>query len=76
MDELLPALLLMPGGNKTDSVKQGDTGMENLIYLDEYHYRLEYGTGNVVGIGPFNTEDHIKTAIEAVGEIVDFQKKK
>ena len=29
-----------------------------------------------MGIGPFNTEDHIKTAIEAVGEIVDFQKKK
>ncbi len=29
-----------------------------------------------IGIGPFNTEDHIKTAIEAVGEIVDFQKKK
>jgi len=29
-----------------------------------------------MGIGPFNTEDHIKTAIEAVGEIVDFQRKK
>jgi cysteine desulfurase/selenocysteine lyase len=29
-----------------------------------------------MGIGPFNTEDHIKTAIEAVGEIIDFQKKK
>jgi cysteine desulfurase family protein len=29
-----------------------------------------------MGIGPFNTEDHIKTAIEAVAEIVDFQKKK
>jgi len=29
-----------------------------------------------MGIGPFNTEDHIKTAIEAIGEIVDFQKKK
>ena len=28
-----------------------------------------------IGIGPFNTEAHIKTAIEAVGEIVDFQKK-
>jgi cysteine desulfurase family protein len=28
-----------------------------------------------VGIGPFNTEDHIKTTIDAVGEIVDFQKK-
>ncbi len=29
-----------------------------------------------MGIGPFNTEDHIKTAIEAVAEIIDFQKKK
>jgi len=29
-----------------------------------------------MGIGPFNTEDHIKTAIEAVAEIVDFQRKK
>jgi cysteine desulfurase/selenocysteine lyase len=29
-----------------------------------------------MGIGPFNTEDHIKTAIEAVGELIDFQKKK
>ncbi|RFT16146.1 MAG: Cysteine desulfurase [Candidatus Saccharicenans subterraneus] len=26
------------------------------------------------GIGPFNTEDHIKTAIQAVREIVDFHK--
>jgi cysteine sulfinate desulfinase/cysteine desulfurase-like protein len=29
-----------------------------------------------MGIGPFNTEDHIKTAINAVAEIADFQKKK
>ena len=29
-----------------------------------------------IGIGPFNTEDHIRTAIEAIGEIVDFRKKK
>jgi cysteine desulfurase family protein len=29
-----------------------------------------------MGIGPFNTEDHIKTAIEAVAEIAEFQKKK
>jgi cysteine desulfurase family protein len=28
------------------------------------------------GIGPFNTEDHIKTAIQAVREIAEFQKKK
>lgn len=29
-----------------------------------------------MGIGPFNTEDHIKAAIEAVAEIVDFHRKK
>ena len=29
-----------------------------------------------MGIGPFNTKDHIKTTIDAVGELVDFQKKK
>jgi cysteine desulfurase family protein len=28
------------------------------------------------GIGPFNTEEHIKTAIQAVKEIVEFKKKK
>ena len=28
-----------------------------------------------IGIGPFNTEDHIRIAIKAIGEIVDFQKK-
>ena len=29
-----------------------------------------------VGIGPFNTENHINAIINAVGEIVDFQKRK
>jgi selenocysteine lyase/cysteine desulfurase len=29
-----------------------------------------------IGIGPFNTADHIKSAIEAIGEIVDFNKSK
>jgi hypothetical protein len=28
-----------------------------------------------MGVGPFNTEAHIETAIEAVGAIVDFRKK-
>jgi len=41
----------------------------------------QLGTGQIggtvrVGIGPFNTEEHIKTAIRAVAEIADFQKKK
>ena len=43
------------------------------------HERL--GTAKIggtvrMGIGPFNTKDHIKAAIEAVAEIIDFQKKK
>jgi len=29
-----------------------------------------------IGIGPFNTREHIQTAIRAVAEIADFQKKK
>lgn len=29
-----------------------------------------------IGIGPFNTEEHIQTAIQAVAEIVDFQTNK
>ena len=29
-----------------------------------------------MGIGPFNTEAHIQTAIRAVAEISDFQKMK
>jgi cysteine desulfurase family protein len=29
-----------------------------------------------IGIGPFNTEEHIQTAIQAVAEIADFQRKK
>jgi cysteine sulfinate desulfinase/cysteine desulfurase-like protein len=28
------------------------------------------------GVGPFNTEDHIKAAIEAVAEIAEMQKKR
>ncbi len=41
----------------------------------------QLGTDKIGGsvrmsIGPFNTEDHIRAAIEAVAEIVDFHKKK
>jgi cysteine desulfurase/selenocysteine lyase len=41
----------------------------------------QLGTGKIggsvrMGIGPFNTEEHIRTAIEAVAEIVDFHRKK
>jgi cysteine desulfurase / selenocysteine lyase len=43
------------------------------------HERL--GTASIggsvrIGVGPFNTEAHITTAIEAIAEIVAFQKKK
>jgi cysteine desulfurase family protein len=41
----------------------------------------QWGTDKIggtvrMGIGPFNTEEHIQTAIRAVAEIADFQKKK
>ncbi len=41
----------------------------------------QLGTDKIGGsvrmsVGPFNTEDHIKTAIDAVAELVDFKKKK
>jgi cysteine sulfinate desulfinase/cysteine desulfurase-like protein len=29
-----------------------------------------------IGIGPFNTEEHIQTAVRAIAEITDFQNKK
>ncbi len=43
------------------------------------HQRL--GTDRIggsvrIGVGPFNTENHIRTAIDAVAEIADFQKSK
>ncbi len=101
--------------------RAGGTGIRSAerMHLDDYPYRLEYGTGNIdgmealntgtlldgeydiacrtglhcaplaheqlgtdqiggtvrMGIGPFNTEEHINTAIQAVAEIADFQKK-
>ena len=43
------------------------------------HQRL--GTDRIggsvrIGVGPFNTENHIRTAIDAVAEVADFQKSK
>jgi selenocysteine lyase/cysteine desulfurase len=52
------------------------TGLHCAPLVHEHLGTDQIGGSVRVGIGPFNTEDHIETAIEAVAEIVDFQKKK
>jgi cysteine desulfurase family protein len=52
------------------------TGLHCAPLVHEQLGIAQIGGSVRIGIGPFNTEDHIKTAIEAIGEIVDFQKKK
>jgi cysteine desulfurase/selenocysteine lyase len=52
------------------------TGLHCAPLVHEQLGTAQIGGSVRIGIGPFNTEDHIRTAIEAVGEIVDFQKKK
>jgi len=52
------------------------TGLHCAPLVHEQLGTAQTGGSVRIGIGPFNTEDHIKTAIEAIGEIVDFQKKK
>jgi cysteine desulfurase family protein len=52
------------------------TGLHCAPLVHEQLGTAQIGGSLRIGIGPFNTEDHIKTAIEAIGEIVDFQKKK
>jgi cysteine desulfurase family protein len=52
------------------------TGLHCAPLVHEQLGTAQIGGSVRMGIGPFNTEDHIKTAIEAVGEIVDFQKKR
>jgi cysteine desulfurase family protein len=52
------------------------TGLHCAPLVHEQLGTAQAGGSVRIGIGPFNTEDHIKTAIEAIGEIVDFQKKK
>jgi len=51
------------------------TGLHCAPLVHEQLGTAEIGGAVRIGIGPFNTEDHIRTAIEAIGEIVDFQKK-
>lgn len=52
------------------------TGLHCSPLVHEQLGTAQIGGSVRVGIGPFNTEDHIRTAIEAVAEIADFQKKK
>jgi cysteine desulfurase/selenocysteine lyase len=49
------------------------TGLHCAPLVHEQLGMAQIGGSVRIGIGPFNTEDHIKTTIEAVGEIVDFQ---
>ena len=52
------------------------TGLHCAPLLHEQLGTDQIGGSVRIGIGPFNTEDHIKTTIEAVSEIADFRKKK
>ena len=52
------------------------TGLHCAPLVHEQLGTAQIGGSVRMSIGPFNTEDHIKAAIEAVGEIVDFQKKR
>jgi cysteine desulfurase/selenocysteine lyase len=52
------------------------TGLHCAPLVHEQLGTAQNGGSVRMSIGPFNTEDHIKAAIDAVGEIVDFQKKK
>ena len=52
------------------------TGLHCAPLVHEQLGTAKTGGSVRMGIGPFNTEDHIKTAIEAVEEIAEFQKNK
>jgi cysteine desulfurase family protein len=52
------------------------TGLQCAPLVHEQLGTAQIGGSVRMSIGPFNTENDIKAAIEAVGEIVDFQKKK
>ena len=51
------------------------TGLHCAPLVHEQLGTAQIGGAVRIGIGPFNTEDHIRTAIEAIGEIADFRKK-
>ena len=52
------------------------TGLHCAPLVHEQLGTAQIGGSVRIGIGPFNTEDHIRAAIDAVGEILEFQKKK
>jgi cysteine desulfurase family protein len=52
------------------------TGLHCAPLVHEQLGTVKAGGSVRIGIGPFNTDDHIKTAIEAVAEIAEFQKSK
>jgi cysteine desulfurase family protein len=52
------------------------TGLHCAPLVHEQLGTAKIGGSVRIGIGPFNTEDHIKTTIEAVSEIAEFAKKK
>ncbi len=52
------------------------TGLHCAPLVHEQLGTAKIGGAVRIGIGPFNTEDHIRAAIDAIGEIVDFQNKK
>ncbi len=52
------------------------TGLHCAPLVHEQLGTAKSGGSVRMGIGPFNTEDHIRTAIEAVAEIADFQKQR
>jgi cysteine desulfurase family protein len=52
------------------------TGLHCAPLVHEQLGTAKIGGAVRIGIGPFNTEDHIRAAIDAIGEIVDFQKKR
>ncbi|MGD9057433.1 MAG: aminotransferase class V-fold PLP-dependent enzyme [Desulfobacterales bacterium] len=52
------------------------TGLHCAPLVHEQLGTAKIGGSVRIGIGPFNTEDHMTAMIEAVSEIVDFKKKK
>jgi cysteine desulfurase family protein len=51
------------------------TGLHCAPLVHEQLGTARIGGSVRIGIGPFNTEDHIRTAIEAVAEIIDFRRR-
>jgi selenocysteine lyase/cysteine desulfurase len=52
------------------------TGLHCAPLVHEQLGTARIGGSVRIGIGPFNSEDHIRATIDAVGEIAEFNKKK